>query len=91
MARDPWIVCAANRDKESGLIVCAPRHYDPTMRAIIKATGIPPLNFSEEQGFVDQWGNFFTRKQALDLVNLNGQMRRRCGGDEYQLYSENLY
>lgn len=85
----PWIVCAALR--VNGRIICGPRHFDPVMRMQIANDTEAPLWRHAEQGFVDQWGNFLTRKEALEIALRNGQRRRRCGGDDDQLYSENLY
>lgn len=82
------IVCAAIR--KSGHIICGARHFDPIMRAAIyllpdqSATGW-------EQGFIDQFGEYLTREQALEIAKHDGQIIRRCGGDEKRLYSENLY
>jgi hypothetical protein len=42
------------------------------------------------QGFVDNKGNFLTRKEALLIAEKENQIIRRCGGD-VELYSENLY
>lgn len=44
-----------------------------------------------EQGFVDQFGTFLTREEALPIARAAGQIRFRCGGDEIRLYSDNLY
>ena len=51
---------------------------------------------SEEQGFVDQFGNFYSREEAWIIAVTNGQIIRRVGGDmsldgEGKLFSENLY
>jgi hypothetical protein len=43
----------------------------------------------EEQGFVDQFGNFYNRKDALIIAKGNNQVIGRIINDE--LYSENLY
>lgn len=83
----PRIVCAALL-YEGGLIVCGPRHFDTLMHPVIARfapTGRPV------QGFVDQRGKFYTRKEAHALAVENGQVQRRVGGDDDTLYSENLY
>ena len=82
------VVCAANR-LASGLIVCGARHHDTVMNAQIKASG--ESHVGETQGFIDQFGNFLTRSEALQIAKANGQIKRRCGGDSEQLFSENLY
>lgn len=48
------------------------------------------------QGFIDQFNNFYTRKEAWIIAETNGQIIRRVGGDmsldgEGKLFSENLY
>jgi len=85
-----YIVCAANRNS-AGLIVCGARHYDSIMHSIINATGGRESWKNCEQGFIDQFGTFLTREEALIIAKNNNQIRRRCGGDEQRLYSENLY
>lgn len=83
------VVCAAVQYSD-GTIICSPRHYDSTFHAIRRR--IPDLPTSPpEQGFVDQWGNFLTREQARDIAVSQKQFYRRCGGDERELFSENLY
>ena len=47
-----------------------------------------------EEGFVDQHGRFYDRREAYKIAAANGQIRRRVGGDATDggtLYSENLY
>jgi hypothetical protein len=89
----PWIVCAANRLRfpDHDEIICAPRHFDPIMRAQMAASGNKAAWRTSEQGFVDQRGNFYTREEALKIALANGQRRKRCGGDATRLFSENLY
>ena len=86
-----WVVCAAIKSIHTGLIVCGPRHFDPTMRAVMDVTGGSASYSRGEQGFVNQWGDFLTREEALAIVQKNGQKRRSCGGDTRRLFSENLY
>lgn len=81
------VVCAAN--KFGDLIVLGVRHFCPLMRQtlrLLKIKGTEP----HEQGFVDQWGNFMSRKEALYVLRSNGRfIPDRDFTDE--LYSENLY
>ncbi len=86
-----WIVCAANRHRDTGLIICGARHYDPIMRAVMNATGGFPYWNNSEQGFVDNRYQFLTREKAHVIALNNGQIKRRCGGDSDELFSENLY
>jgi hypothetical protein len=44
-----------------------------------------------EQGFINQRGEFLTRKQAWVIAFNANQIIRRVGGDEGVLYSENLF
>ena len=83
-----YIVSAAQRN-DDGLIIASPRHKDPVCRALEAAIG---GNWKgAEQGFVDSRQNFLTREEALVVALKQNQRRRRCGGDEHRLYSENLY
>lgn len=46
-----------------------------------------------EQGFIDQWGCFYTRTEAMQAVKASGQPFniKRNGGNDDELYSEGLY
>jgi hypothetical protein len=85
----PRIVCAAIQ-LATGLIVPSARHLDMTMRLVIASIGAKTMQGSI-QGFIDQHGQFYTREQAWPIALANEQIRRRVGGDDGRLYSENLY
>jgi len=97
------IVCAAMLMKD-GSVVAGIRHFSPEMRAImLRAYGEKYHLQVQEQGFVDQFGAFYSREQAWKLADQNGQIIRPTGweenpkprpanvGDEGCLFSENLY
>lgn len=90
--RQPVIVCAAN--KYGDIIVCSPRHHDVTMNVQIFAIGKDKCKPSKGcQGFVDQYGKFYSRKDAMRVVKESGQLfdiERNVGNDKV-LYSEGLY
>ncbi len=88
------IVCAACSNDE--IILCGARHWDKIMNkqldAIKKAN--PELRSSKfEQGFINQFGEFLTREDAMEVVKENGQPFdiERNGGSDKELYSEGLY
>lgn len=87
----PRIVCAANRHNQSLIIACGARHFDSIMRNVMKHNGDFPYWNDCEQGFIDQYGNFYTREEAYVVAKENGQIVRRVGGDNGELFSENLY
>ena len=93
------VVCAANRYRRWGdkqpafIIVCGVRHHDAIMNSAIRLyrrdAQIAPDDHGE-QGFVNQRGEFLTRKEAWVVAQAAGQIFRRVGGDEAGvLYSEN--
>ena len=84
-----WMVCAANRNKKTGHILCGARHWDEIMRSQIKIV----QGMDWEQGFIDQWGRFYNRKDAMRAVLESGQPfdAERNGGNGEDLYSEGLY
>jgi hypothetical protein len=86
---DSWVVCAANRNRKSGRIICGARHWDTAMRSQLKEGEKPQDGW--DQGFINQFCEFLTREEALEIAEKNGQRRFRCGGDGKRLYSENLY
>jgi len=86
------IVCAANRNRFTKHIICGARHWDNIMRT--QAKKIPFLNYVEwEQGFIDQFGKFYNRKEAMNIVGVNNQPfnYERNGHQAEELYSEGLY
>lgn len=87
------IVCAANLYGDGTLIVGA-RHFDNVMRNTMEKIN-PDWSFwkklGHEQGFIDKFGNFHSREQAHKIAEEANQIVRRCGGDEEELFSENLY
>jgi len=87
----PFIVCAANRHPTNGRIICGARHYDPIMRAQIDASEGYVSWMGCEQGFIDQFGKFYSREEAFIIARDNNQIKRRCGGDNECLFSESLY
>ena len=83
------VVCAANRIGD--IILCGARHWDGVMHKQADAMNLDDTK-KVEQGFIDQFGDFLTRKDALALVKQNGQpfnQERNVATDE--LYSEGLY
>ena len=94
------IVCAANRYAGT-IIVCGARHYDRSMHTVLKYLPEDSRN-SEEQGFINTWGEFLDREEAWTVACYNEQVIRLVGSQtEYdmtsfmdsgaELFSENLY
>lgn len=92
------IVCAANR-YNGRIVILGARHWDDWMRLhaqdIRTAFGPSMIDDAkEEQGFVDNQGNFLSRTEAYKVALAADQIIRRVGGDYSNggtLYSENLY
>lgn len=90
------VVCAAVR-LQDGLIVCGARHFDMLMRAQLDricGKRIDTLLKGAEQGFIDQFGTFLSRKDAYRIAQSVPQPRRTGGGwhtGVHDLYSEDLY
>ena len=82
------IVCAAVLYDDGSMLV-VPRHFDGVMQA--QHAKLPAGAAEVEQGFIDQWGTFFDRRDSLAIAKRNGQILKRCGGDAEELFSENLY
>lgn len=88
------VVCAACRSGE--LIIAGARHFDSVMHRQIAAIAPEkkPKPSQWEQGFIDQFGVFMDRKEAMQVAKAAGQpidIERGCGGSETTLYSEGLY
>jgi len=82
------VVCAALRNGH-GFIVTGARHFDAGMQKILACLGRNEGVW--EQGFIDQYGAFLTRREARMVAFAANQIIRRVGGDTEELYSENLY
>ena len=89
----PRIVCAACRHDD--IIIVGPRHWDNTMHRTSLVMGIDAKSsWDFEQGFIDQFGDFYDRKESMVIAKAAGQeidIERGCGGDDEELYSEGLY
>ena len=89
---EPRIVCSANKFENGPMLVGA-RHWDQHMHVQANYMGVKGTE-PHEQGFVDQFGKFYSRTEAWKIAEANGQIVRRCGGDTTNggtLWSENLY
>lgn len=89
----PYIVCAAIR-ADDGEILVGIRHYSPDMvnQMLNHINGIKFQNRKgDDQGFVDQFGNYLTRKEAWEIAMNNGQIRHELLSEDGMLYTEHLY
>lgn len=86
------IVCAANK-LPNGLIICGARHWDNLMREQADAAGwFDNRCGHEEQGFIDQFGEWYNREDALKVVLKSGQpFNAKRNGCNKELFSEGLY
>ncbi|MCL6318823.1 hypothetical protein EXT67_21255 [Pectobacterium atrosepticum] len=93
------IVCAANRFELKGggfVVVPGSRHYSPDMAAVIDLIEDKLSSrfvAGEEQGFIDQWGDYHNRQHALSIALHAGQINtvRKKGSPYDTLFSEDLY
>jgi hypothetical protein len=93
------IVSAANRFelKDGGtLVIPGARHYSRDMAAVIDQVRDKLVNdhvHGDDQGFIDQWGEYHTREEAVIIATHAGQIDRwrRKGGPANELFSEDLY
>lgn len=82
------VVCAALRSPNS--LILGPRHFDKTMHDQIKQGSIA-IEVCE-QGFIDQWGKFMNREEALAVAMAANQILIKTGGaNSEELFSEDLY
>lgn len=86
------IVCAANKF-DSGLIITGARHWDQIMHTTADAIGKEKLGKEVDQGFINQFGEYRTRTEAMEIVKQNGQRFdiERNGHSDDILFSEGLY
>lgn len=92
-AIDEIVVCAACR--VYGVVFCGARHWDKVMGKQLDAMSSEyreTMPRNEEQGFINQFGEFLTREEAMKIVKENGQpFDEDRNGDDKELYSEGLY
>ena len=105
----PYIVCAACRSTTLNLVVAGARHFDVIMRNQINALGHADNGGKAEddiltlywhthwsqadQGFIDQFGKFYERDEALAVARENEKDGRKLRNPDARvdLYSEDLY
>ena len=87
------VVTAANKvidehGADTGLLLVGARHCDKVM---VAQSDLLPLghNWVHNQGFIDQYGQYLTREEAMTVATTNGQTL--IGEDWGELYSENLH
>lgn len=90
------IVCAGCKINIKGeeYLILGARHYDKLMREMINKLDKDTLQpiVRGEQGFIDQYGDFYNRKEALEIVKKNGQpFNQKRNGSNTKLFSEGLY
>jgi len=94
------IVAAANRYGD--MVIVGSRHYCVSMNAQIDLIGLDalrayaalfdsPEEYGYQQGFIDQYGKFHDRKQALAIALENGQVKKEDLHTGNDLYSEDLW
>lgn len=91
------IVSAANRFKllaGGTLVIPGTRHYSKDMSEVIRAVEdklVTRFVCDDDQGFIDQYSNYWTREEAMVIATYANQVRIERGGSEKELYSEDLY
>lgn len=87
------IVAAACRLKGTDEIVVSARHFDVRMHRQIEARVDQAEWYGPnvEQGFVDQFGAWWSRVDALVIAKAAGQLRPNPAHSGDELYTEDLY
>jgi capsular polysaccharide biosynthesis protein len=85
------IVSAATRIE--GHVLISIRHWDRPMRELAVKLGVDTRSTNNDQGFVDQYGNYLSRSEAYQIVIINEQqLNGNLEMEGYtELYSEHLY
>ncbi len=71
----------------------APNRHHDVIRHIWETIGGDAVDaYGNDQGFLDENGNYLNRKQALVVASMNGQLKDRALGPTLkQLYSEDIW
>jgi len=88
------VVCAAVRSND-GKVLAGTRHYSPDMVATMRLMGKEGERFrakaDRNQGFLDNFGNYLSRKEAYIVAVEAGQIKDGDGHRPGKLHSEDLY
>lgn len=85
------VVAAACRSKCLEYTLVSARHWDKGMNKLCRQLDLEDTSWPmDQQGFIDQYGNFLTREQAYIIAKREGQIIRDCN-EPGVLYSENIY
>lgn len=91
MSHPRLIVAAALKTKEGFLIVGA-RHMDGIMRATMAKLNIKPSDIPRaNHGFIDNFGVWVDRVEALEIATSQKQLRFIKVNPINKLFSEDLY
>jgi hypothetical protein len=90
-----YIVASAcivqNTNTNQEIIIVGARHWDKLMRTQFKQM-INVKIVHHKQGFVNQFGQYRTRKEALKIVQLNGQrFDAERNSSKTELFSEGVW
>lgn len=93
------IVCAALRFPHLDLVIPGARHYSEDIHRLmnkLKEHGLMPKKreqaVGENQGFLDNFGNYWNREDALVIARAAHQLDgKEKSGSETELFSEDLY
>jgi predicted phosphohydrolase len=91
------IVCAAviihDKYNDRDYLLAGARHWDSVMhQQAVAIDQRPHFWFKERQGFINQFGEFRTREEAIKIVLENGQpFNEERNGGRIRLFSEGLY
>lgn len=89
---DELIVCAANKDPDTGVVYPCVRHGCEIFWGLIDAQFTEGKNCVHfVQGFLTNRRRFVDRYEAYKIATTNHQIRRRCPTGSNRLYSEMLY
>ena len=83
---DKRIICSAVKYK--GHIIHGRRHGDAfaTLKKLLPKSEYEAINDTDIiAGFVDQWGDFYTRKQAYIIADLANQIKYGKGTSEAEI------
>ena len=84
------IICAAIRNPNTGQVIKGHRHFDCHMQHKLAFYNLNSFDFTE-QGFIDMYGNYVSRTDALVITKENGQRINEHEVVGNELFSEALY
>ena len=91
IVEDTNVIYCCSSKQSTYITILGARHYDSWMISQIMDLKLRQNITELQQGFIDQFGNFLSRKEALQIAIRQHQIIRPAACTDTELFSEALY